>query len=323
MVQDQQDVDATEPSQAFTERCQRVISRWEGGDLPFKEAVAQLTIMGQEAAGGQPANHARAEQSLGYVQGVRGNLNASIQHFERARSLYQRAGNARRLAAIDLNLGENYRNKGEFARAIDLFRTARQAAEQHDMLNVRTLASSNEGLALMTIGHDDEAREALGRGLKLTEEWPTETERDVVARQRVQCEAHQGLAVIALREGDLTTAAEHAQATLALGNASSDPILIGLANRIAGDVVTQTGEPLEPDTSADPDDYFREALEAFRGLNAEAEMARTMYSQALSLAARGRATTAARKLQHVMILFSRLGMVDDANRAAQSQLEIT
>jgi len=45
--------------------------------------------------------------------------------------------------------------------------------------------------------------------------------------------------------------------------------------------------------SAGPDYYFEAALEAFREINAEAEMARTMFAHARSLNVRGRRTTAA------------------------------
>jgi len=38
-----------EPHPEFNDRCMTVIRSWERGELPFKEAIARLTIYSQEA----------------------------------------------------------------------------------------------------------------------------------------------------------------------------------------------------------------------------------------------------------------------------------
>jgi len=130
------------------------------------------------------------------------------------------------------------------------------------------------------------------------------------------------MAVIHLRQGDAKAAWGQALKALEASEKSGKPLQRGYANRIMGEVITELKESPEPPLPSDPDEYFRTALAAFREINAEAELARTMYAHALSMAARGRRMIAARKLQQVMIIFTRLGMVDDAARAAEAQLSV-
>ena len=68
-----------DPTPEFQTRSQEVFRRWQNGDLPFKEAVDQMTSLSRE---GQLARHyanqGRAELLLGILQGYRANLDASI-----------------------------------------------------------------------------------------------------------------------------------------------------------------------------------------------------------------------------------------------------
>lgn len=314
----------SEPTPEFNQRCMDVLRHWESGDLPFKEALAQLTTLSQKAdAAGQPVNQGRAEQLLAYIQHYRGNLDESIYHNKRARALYNRAGNLRRVGIIDLNQGENYRFKGDFIHAQHLYQSAQRISEKLDDTSSLTLAIVNEGLTLLTMGDNAAAYRAFQKGLALAEQYPRDDDIQHQTYRRLMSEIRHGLAVIYLRENNVTGAWEEATSALKLAERTGDAILSGYAYRTIGEVLTALGEPPSGDYSADPDDYFRAALDSFRSLDAEAEIARTMYAQALSMATRGRRSNAARKLQHVMIMFERLGMVDDANRAAQAQRDVT
>jgi tetratricopeptide (TPR) repeat protein len=309
-----------EPTPEFNETVMGVVRQWEVGEMTFKETIAQLTVLSQQAiAEGHIVHQGRVEQLLGYVQHYRGNLETSIHHNKRARKLYEQAGNGRRVGVIDLNQGENYRFKGELSRSIQLYQLAYEAASQHDDLTTQTLSRVNEGLALMTLHRDDEAVDALQAGYQLAQTWPDDTEANALARSRMLCEVHHGMATINLRNGNPQKAWTEAVQALTLAQTGGDPIQLGYAFRIIGEVITELdGAPLD-EYDDDPDVYFRQAQDAFRQLNAEAEIARTMFAQALSLGKRGRRTTAARKLQHVIIMFSRLGMADDVGRAAEAQ----
>jgi tetratricopeptide (TPR) repeat protein len=295
------------------------VRAWESGELPVKDAVAQLQQLHQDALNANHlANQGRAEHLMGYLQHYRGNLDVSIRHYERARALYLRVGNRVRAAAIDLNQGENYRFKGDFARARRLYRAAYDAATELNELRIQTIALVNEGLVLLATGQYDDARAAFQEGYQLACEWP-EPNSNLYG---ILCEVHHGMATIHMHAHQHSEAWEEALRGLETASQSKQPFHLGFANRIMGEVVTALGGAPEEGFSADPDDYFRAALEAFREVNAEAELARTMFAQAKSLSTRGRRTTAARKLQQAMIIFTQLGMVDDAARAAEAQLAV-
>jgi len=308
-----------EPTPEFDRLCMEVINTWERGELPFKEAIAYLSDYHQEAAHSHHIpNQGRAEHLLGFLQHYRGNLNTSIKHYERARSLYMQAGNRKRAAIIDLNQGENYRFKGDFTRARRLYRAAYEIANELGDIRVQTIASVNEGLVLLTTGQPAHARHALEEGLRLSEFWVEHLDQ----LPSLLCEIYHGLAEIHLGEGQPAAAWQMALQALEAAHHGNQPLQRGYANRTMGEVVAKLGGAPDEGFSNEPDEYFRAALDAFKEINAEAELARTMFAQAQALAKQGRRTSAARKLQQVMIIFTQLGMVDDAARAAEAQLAL-
>jgi tetratricopeptide (TPR) repeat protein len=309
----------SEPTAEFNQQCLQVIRRWESGDLPSSNAIAMLSeYAGHAVATSHLANQGRAEHLLGYIQHYCGNLSASIRHYDRARKLYERLGNHERVAIMNLNQGENFRFKGELNRALRLYRMAFQSAEALGSLRIQTMAAVNQGLALLALEHNMAARQAFQDALELITHW-TDHQEDLPG---LLCEIYHGMGLIYLREGHLLAAWKAAMEALNSARKNGQPFHWGFANRILGQVIDELGTAPDPEFASDPDEYFQAALSAFREINAEAEMARTMYVQALSLAARGRRTTAARKLHHVMIIFERLDMVDDAARAAEAQLAV-
>lgn len=308
-----------EPTAEFNQRCVQTIQGWQAGDTPFNDAIQHMDALLAEAhRAGHIANQARAQHGLGFLQHYRGNLNTSIRHYEQARSLYLRVGNRSRAANIDLNQGENYRFKGEFKRARRLYHAAFETATELDNLRIRTIAAVNEGLVLLALEKLDAAQTAFERGYQLTQQWVEN--RD--ALPGILCEIHHGMSVIHLARDEHQAAWEHALKALDAARINKQPLQIGYANRTLGEVVTAIHEAPLPGLPSEPDEYFRTSVAAFREIDADAEMARTMYAQASSLALRGRRTTAARKLQQAMIIFTRLGMVDDAARAAEAQLAV-
>ncbi len=308
----------TEPTPQFDQACVELVRRWEVGDLPFNDAIVLLTQYEQDAqATRHLANQARAQHLLGYLQHFRGNLNASIHHYEKARNIFMKVGNARRVATMDLNNGENYRLKGDFARARRLYRAAYEAARQLNYTTVQTMAAVNEGLALLAAGQYGSAYELLMEGYELTQEW---TDR-LDALPGLRCEINHALTSIYLHQGKPQHAWEAAHRAYDDARSSGDGKLNGFAYRALGEAITALGQAPEG-FSDDPDEYFRLSLTVFRDLNMEAEMARTIFAQARSLALRGRRTTAARKLQQVMIMFTELGMMDDTAKAAEAQLAV-
>lgn len=305
----------------FNEQCALILRQWQAGELPFIQAAAQLNTLSQQALReGNIANQARVEFSLGYMQGYRSNLNESIKHFEKARELYVLAEDERRVSSCDLNLGESYRGKGDFIKARDLFRAAYERSVQLGEIRQQTIARANEGQMLLSMGQVDAARTILHEALQLAELWEPQHRQTLVG---LLCEVYHALAVIYLNENNLEAAWDEAKQALAAAHEFNQPRELGYANRTMGEVLTvYETPPHDSNFSTNPDDYFKASIEAFRSLDAEGEEARTLHVFARSLAKRGKRVPAARQLQQATLIFAKLGMVDDAAKAAESQAEI-
>lgn len=310
-----------EPTEEFDGRLTALYEKWERNELPARDVLAQLDSLSREAqANGHAANQGRAELLLGVLQGYRANLDASIRHFERARALFEQVGNRRRAVGCILNLGESYRLQGNFARARQLFRAASEAAREVEEIDTEAIALCNEGQMLMSMDQPDSARASLQKAGEAALRNP-----NVGQREALLCEIEYAMAVTLLKLNDAPEAWNHALASRALAEKYSDqPLLMGLADRGMGEALTALGalpEGSDPVLLADPDVYFQASTEAFQTIKADGEAARTMYAHALSLSARGEGAQAARKLQQAMIIFTRLGMADDAAKAAQAQMK--
>lgn len=312
-----------DPTPEFNARAIAVLDHWESGELPFKDAIDQMTALAREAVErGHLVDQGRAELLLGILQGYRANLDASITHFERARDLFERAGNRRRALGAVLNLGESHRLKGNFTRARQLFRAAYDGAKDLGLLSTQTIAASNEALMLLSMGHAESAKAMFERALLLAKDLPPE---ELDKRIELTAEIDAALVDVHLRLNNTAEAWNMGLAAYHLACEIKQPIQLGIVHRALGQVLTALDhlpENAPAALSPDPDEHFRVATEAFQEVKADGEVARTMYTHALSLAERGRGMTAARKLQQAMIIFTRLGMTDDAAKAAKAQMDV-
>ncbi|MEO8609811.1 MAG: tetratricopeptide repeat protein [Chloroflexota bacterium] len=308
-----------EPTPEFYSRSITIMNRWQSGELPFDDAAQSLALMNQEAVlDNHLANQGRIEQIMGVMQSYRGNLNVSIHHYERARAFFIQVNNALRIAICDLNLGEVYRYKGDFNRARVLYEKAYESSKVLGNLENQAFAIGNKGQMLLSIGQLDAARRDLLESYRLSGEFAPDSDE----RTSLQCELHHALTLLYLLQADSDAAWNEAKQAYEIACQVPQPLEKGFANRAVAEVVTALNGIPDDGFSGDPDIYYQAANEAFYEINAEGEIARTMFAHAKSLAQRGRRMTAARKLQHAMIIFTRLGMIDDAAKAAEVQLEV-
>lgn len=306
----------TSPIPEFEQRCMDVRKNWESGELAFKDAIATLSSYRDEAIhSGHVANEGMAEMVLGTIQHYRGNLNRSIQHYQRARELFASLDNREFTTRIDLNQGENYRFKGDTSYALQLYRSAFQSAAAIGHIRMQTVAALNEGLLLVTAEQYTAARRCFETALQLLEKWP---QHEAII-DSILCEIDYGMAKIHLQRGDVEAAWQEAMKSWSIAQRTELPLHIGFANRTIGQVVAQHGASPDPNFEDDPDVYFAAATRAFREINAEAEVARTIFAQAVAQAQRGDRLEAAHKLQQVTVIFGKLGMIGDAARAAEAQ----
>jgi len=298
----------------------------------FKNAVdALLEMENEQVSAGQYANQGLAENRIGMMYGYRGDLDLSIRHFARARDLFERANNRAQIVRTIMNLGESYRQKGDFPRARQFFRTAFEQAITIGENGTGAYAATNEGHMLLSMNQLDSAKERFEKAIELAA-----LEADEDARNEVTCDAKQGLATYYLRTSEKTAAWKCALESLQLSQKARQPFMLGFAYRTMGEVLTAVGhtpsgtpryQPVQEEDAAatnehlgDPDAYFQLAIEAFNDIKAEGELARTVFAQGQSLLARGQRMTASRKFHQAMLMFTKLGMRDDANKAAQAQM---
>lgn len=308
-----------EPTPEFNAQCMELIVGWQQGKIAAQDALQELKVLARTALNnGHIANEARAEQLSAYLQHYIGNLNISIAHYDKARRLFERVGNRRRVVIIDIGQGENYRFRGEFKRARRLYHSAYEASDQIGDISLQSIAVTNEGLTLLSMKDYAAARKALEEGLQLSEQI-TEDDGNYDA---LRTEIFFGLAEVALAEGNPAEAWEKAHYSLEHGNISENKHSQGLAYRVLGDALTALGDPPSDSDYQRPDDYYRAALETFKGVDAQAEVGRTIYSHALSLAKRGRRRHAAQLFREAMVTFTQLSMTADAADAAEAQLQI-
>lgn len=306
---------APEPSPDFDALCIDLVKRWERGEIAHTDVLAKLKQLGLDAATeGQHANQGRAEHMSGYVQHFLGNYSISILHYEKARDLFQRVQNQRRVGIIELNQGENYRFRGDFRRARHLYHSAYETAKLHGDVRIQMAATLNEGLVLVQMKQFDAAHAALLQSYQLAKQMKPGDQN----REEFLTELHYGLAQVELAQKNPVAAWEQANEALHWAQEADNILMIGLAHRILADSLSALPEP----RPADPEAFFRTALKAFREIEAEAETARTLHHYARSLLAQSRRRPALQLYQEASTLFDKLGMTADAAIAAEEQLNL-
>lgn len=302
--------------------CTGILAGWQAGKVSYQEAVEKLVAIRQKAVTDKkPADEGYTEIINGIMQGYRGNLDSSIHHFELARDLMLQVGNREQVVRCTLNIGETYRLKGNFARAAQYFKTAYEAAIEMGNRAIQLIARANEGQMLISMKRYDSARTILLESYKMAQSFTVSA--DAPKREHgwkdELCTIAQALAEIYLEFGDVDEAWKYASEALELANELKLPMEIGRANRIFGEALTAKAADDVSDDEIDA--YFNKSVSAFREVKMDGELGKTMYSHGKSLTARNKKVAAARKLQQAVIIFTKLGMVDDAAKAAEAQMK--
>jgi len=306
-----------------------VLTAWQDGTLSYADAIAKLNdFKARAVAANRLEDQAYAELRHGVIEGYRGNYAPSIEHFERARDLFFQAGSRPQVLTCNINIGETYRLKGNFSRARQYFRLGYEVAVEQGNRDMQVLARTNEAQMLLSQGHTDQAETMLLECYALSEEpfsvqYAEQTEemaRRAWLDQRI--DIIQALTQIYLVSDQIEQAWRFAREAYAVAKQIDAPLAQGFASRAIAQTLTLLGNAGDTGLSADPDVHFLQAIQHFKDINAEGEIARTLFMQGRSLARRSRNTMAARKLHQAVAIFSKLGMVDDAAKAAEEQLKL-
>jgi tetratricopeptide (TPR) repeat protein len=301
----------------------QIAVEWETGEQSFQEAVDRLTQL-QTGVKERPADEAHIEVRFGIMQGYRGNYNASIGHFERARELFIQVGNRQRASVCLMNLGEIYRMKGDFTKARQYFQISYDTATALGDRSTQVTARANEAQMLMSLGRYEQASTILEECHQLCLQPFDTIETDHEHRDRLDqlCEIVCAQADICLHSGNPEEAWKYAAQALRLAEELEVPLRLGFANRTLAETLTVLGSAPEEGFKDDPDTYFIRANEAFREVKADGEIARTLFAHGKSLGKRGKTQAGARKLQQATVIFTKLGMVNDAAKAAEAQIKL-
>jgi tetratricopeptide (TPR) repeat protein len=302
----------------------KLITQWEEGQAPYDEVIERFEVLMREAEADKRHNdHAQIQFRWAVIEGRRGNYDISIKHFEQARDLFSLGGMRRRVVACHLNIGESYRLKGNFTRARQYFRISYETALQIDHREMQITARINEALMLVSLGYDQQAERTLLECYELSAEpFPPDPERMERTRLSHLVDITKSLASIYAARNQTDLAWRYAQEAHMVAYSQRIAVLMGFADRAMGEALSLRPSDIPNGVNPDPDYYFAQSLNHLREINAEAEIARTLLSHGRSLVGRGKRTQAARKLNQAVTIFSRLGLVDEASRAAEEQLKM-
>jgi len=303
--------------------CDDLLTQWRNGTVAFAEAQKRLAVLRETAQqNALPADQGYTELMEGIMHGWRGNYTASIDHFEAAWSFFAQVNNRELVVRCMLNIGESQRQNGSFTRARQYFHMANASARDIGHIPMQVVSRSNEAQMLITLKNYGQALKALQECFALRDEdwsaWKMPPER----KDDIYVEIAVAAATIAMEQGAYDEAWRYALESLDTAQRIGVPLRLGMANRMIGEILTVDDSGLREDMPDDPDEFFQRAVKSFREVNADGEIAKTLMAQGRSLAKRGVRNSAARKLQQAMVIFTKLGMVNDAAEAADLQLKL-
>jgi tetratricopeptide (TPR) repeat protein len=306
----------------------RLITQWEEGSVPYEEVMARFDVLAGEADAEHRFNdHGQIEFRRAIIEGRRGYYDDSIKHFERARDLFSAGGMRRRVVACHLNIGETYRLKGNFTRARQYFRISYEAALDLGHREMQVTARINEAQMLITLGYPDQAETTLLDCYAMASApFPPDPDRDPHRKERARMfhmvNIAKSLTSIYANRGDVDLAWNYAREAHLIAYSLHATLLMGFADRAMGEALSLKPASIDPDINPDPDYHFAQSIQHLREVNAEAEIARTLYAHGRSLIGRGKRTQATRKLNQAITIFSQLGLTEEASRAAEEQLKL-
>lgn len=310
--------------EVFRSRVNQVFDAWYAKKIEFENAFEELAQLRIEAQSSEnPINEGSVDNILGVIYGYRSQYEESIQHFNKAKELFEKHHAWRRVASCALNLGETYRLIGNFARAQTNFHQTAQLGKNLRDFELQAIAITNEALMLMSLQSYQRAKTILQEALTLIEnEWHPTDSRLIANRIDNLCEIHYAFAKLYIQENNILRAWEEAKLSLKYAEENARPLRIGHAYRALGTVMHKLKNAPDETMSSDPDFYFQASIDAFKSVNAESEWAKSLYAQGKSLAERGKKELASRNFQQAIRVFNKLQMWQDAAQVTEAQLAL-
>lgn len=307
---------------AAQQRVDAIYNQWQSGTLTYNKALQQINELTKEAVENDDLPlQAAIERSLGIIRGYRAQYKTALAHFRKAKSLYRQLGADDQVSVQDINLGETYRLQGNFTRARTQFHSAYQAAKAAGHKRLQAGALGNEAQVWVSLGSNQKAYTLLQEAIELSKTPYTADETPQTTENRLAhlCELYHVLVPLTLEEDKVDEAWADAKRAYEIAQEIGRPLRMGFACRAIADVLTVMGTSPDAEFESDPDFYYKLSVKAFRKIKSESEVGKTLYLQGISLQKRGKGRVAANLFQQAMVIFTKLGMNDDAAKAANAQ----
>lgn len=252
--------------------------------------------------------------TVGVAHTYIGKLEQSIADYDVAYRLFSQQRDYVHMAAAVNNMGETHRIKGNFEKALDLYRDGLKLSEKAPVdytHPVSTLTSnalvqilvSNMGLVHLGLHNFEDAEATFERALDIFE-------GQTRANLDSMCEIRRGLAEVYLSRGNFADAYSSIQ--LARTNAESIQ-----NNVVLGDIFLTMAHILEadPNPPESAEEYYRRSRELLQAGNLPVMFARTVMAEARYQQAKGNSVDAQRLAAEAHQLFVEIGLEEDARLA--------
>jgi tetratricopeptide (TPR) repeat protein len=239
----------------------------------YDEALGYLrdALDGMSGENADPTLLGRITIGIGHILYIRGDSQAAIEHYERARALFTEVSDLNTLGTVYSGLSLAYNRKGDVANALRYSRLSVAAFTAHQ--NEEQAARELNNLAVR-YGELDDLTSALSCG-----EQAVARARTAHARE-IEAVAHSTLAALHLRLDDFDAAGSEAEMAKQMAQNDTDPARID-AWVVQAKIAQQQGS----DNIAD--ELFRRALDAQEDAGFVAAYADTALSYSLLLRQRG------------------------------------
>jgi len=190
--------------------------------------------------------------------------------------------------------------RGNIEAAVELWAEALGIAEEIGAIPLQAMLLNNLGEAAVAAGEPVKARQRLEEAVQLAR---------LLDERRVLADALRNLALLELQEGQAEKAKSLAVESLEVAQRAGMREYEGRSNLALGEIHAAT---LFDDTGADPTEkakeYFAEAVEIFRDMDNQAELAKTLSQYGEFLVERGNPDGGKILLEEARHLFQKLGM---------------
>ncbi len=190
--------------------------------------------------------------------------------------------------------------RGNIERAVELWTEALVIAEEIGAIPLQAMLLNNLGEAAVAEGEPVKARQRLEEAVQLAR---------LLDERRVLADALRNLSLLDLQDGQPEKAKSLATESLDVAKRAGMREYQGRANLALGEIHAAT---LFDDTGSDPTEmakeYFSEAVEIFRDMDNQAELAKTLSQYGEFLVERGNPDGGKILLEEARTLFQKLGM---------------